>query len=300
MHLFDKGKLKYLIQTFNIPELIFFLLSSISFAIVVVIFFFLAKEGLPFLSSGEFYTFLSTRWMPVSFQKQSFGFLPLLWGSFSVTFMSLCLSVPIGLAGAIYLSEFANHFEKIILKSFIEIMAGIPSVVLGFIGIAILAPCVKEVFNSPSGLTAITGVIVLATMSIPTILTLSEDALSNVPYSYKQASLALGANRMQTLFGVILPSAVPGLISAILAGMGRIVGETMAVMMLTGNTPIISLSPLESVRTITATIAAEMGEVVRGSVHYQALFFLGLVLFVITFCINLMSITMYRRNKKRT
>jgi len=162
-------------------------------------------------------------------------------------------------------------------------------VVLGFFGLLVLAPIVKGLFGLSSGLTALTGAVLLALMAIPTIVSISEDAIRSVPRSYREASMALGASEMQTLWGVTVPAALSGIIAAIMLGMGRVVGETMVVLMVTGNAAILTLSPFESVRTMTATIAAEMGEVTSGSTHYQALFWLGILLLAATFTLNMVA-----------
>ncbi|HEY3250529.1 MAG TPA: phosphate ABC transporter permease subunit PstC, partial [Ignavibacteria bacterium] len=197
--------------------------------------------------------------------------------------------------GAIYISEIANAKEREFLKPFIEILAGIPSVVLGFFGLVVVAPAVKGLFGLNTGLTALTGAVLLAFMAIPTIITISEDAIKSVPAAYKEASLALGANKLITLWKVTVPAALSGIVAAVMLGMGRVVGETMAVMMVTGNAPVISLNPFTSVRTMTATIAAEMGEVTFGSAHYSALFWVGIVLMLMTFLLNLVSYRVLKR-----
>jgi phosphate transport system permease protein len=189
----------------------------------------------------------------------------------------------------VYISELARPLEREILKPFIEILAGIPSVVLGFFGLVVLAPLVKGAFGLPTGFTALTGAALLALMAIPTVISISEDAIRSVPESYKAASLALGASRMQTIWRVTVPAALPGIVAAVMLGTGRVIGETMAVMMVTGNAAVITGSPFKSVRTMTATIAAEMGEVPFGSDHYRALFCVGIVLLLATFGLNVIA-----------
>ena len=207
--------------------------------------------------------------------------------------------IPFGVIGAIYISELANKYEREILKPFIEILAGIPSVVIGFFGLIILGPFIKNVFNLNTGLTALTGAVLLALMAIPTVISISEDALQSVPKAYKEASLALGASKLQTIIKVIVPAALPGIIAAIMLGIGRVVGETMVVLMVTGNAAKISFNMLDSVRTMTATIAAEMGEVAFGGLHYQALFFVGAVLLLVTFCLNAIAQYFLRKYQMR-
>ena len=206
-----------------------------------------------------------------------------------VTLGATLIAVPIGIASAVYISEVASGKIKEILKSGIEILAAIPSVVMGFIGMMTLVPWVKSTFHIPTGLTAFSGAVMLAFMAMPTIVSIAEDALNAVPRRYKEAALALGSTRWQAIWRVVLPAASSGIVAAVMLGIGRVVGETMAVMMITGNAARIPDSIFQPVRTLTATIAAEMGETVRGSDHYFALFAIGIVLFIITFFINLIA-----------
>ena len=276
--------------------------ATVSILIVALIFIFLGKEAFPFLFDPGFSELLGSKWTPVSFVKENFGIFPLVTGSFLITFLATILAVPIGVpasligvCGAIYISEIARNTEKEFFKPFIELLAGIPSVVIGFFGLVVLAPIVKAVFGLSSGLTALTGALLLALMAIPTIITISEDAIRSVPRSYKDASLALGASKMQTIWKVTVPASFSGIIAAVMLGMGRVIGETMTVMMVTGNAPLITANPLESVRTMTATIAAEMGEVPFGSHHYRALFWVGLILLVLTFGLNMISMKVLKK-----
>jgi len=209
--------------------------ASTSILIVGLIFVFLGKEALPFLQEPGISSLFHTRWVPVSFNKELFGLLPLISGSVLVTLLATLLMIPFGVSGAIYIAEIASKRERSFLKPFIEILAGIPSVVIGFFGLIVLSPLIKDLFGLPTGLTAMTGAILLALMAIPTVITVSEDAIQSVPRAYREASLALGANRLQTIFRIIVPAALPGIIAAILLGMGRVIGETMAVLMVTGN-----------------------------------------------------------------
>lgn len=263
--------------------------GSISIIIVILIFLFLFKEAFPFVSHPGVFELFNTSWTPVSFQKETFGIIPLITGSVLVTLLATVIAIPFGIIGAVYISEIANSKEREFLKPFIEILAGIPSVVLGFFGLVVIAPAVKAMFGLNTGLTALSGAIILAFMAIPTIITISEDAIKSVPAAYKEASMALGANKLLTTWKVVVPAALSGIIAAVMLGMGRVVGETMAVMMVTGNAPVISFNPFTSVRTMTATIAAEMGEVTFGSEHYAALFWVGIVLMLMTFLLNLVS-----------
>lgn len=257
--------------------------------IVILIFLFLFKEALPFLSTPGIDKLFDTRWVPVSFQEELYGILPLLTGSFLITILATFIAVPFGIVGAVYISEIATAKEREILKPLIEILAGIPSVVLGFFGLVVLSPLIKNIFHLSNGLNALTGSILLALMAIPTIISISEDALKSVPLSYKEASLALGASKLKTIWRITVPAALSGIIASIMLGMGRVIGETMAVLMVTGNAALVTLNPFSSVRTMTATIAAEMGEVSVGSAHYSALFWIGIFLLIITFLFNLIS-----------
>ena len=258
-------------------------------AIVTLIFFFLLKEGIALFRVVSLSEFLQgDRWYPIS-DPPRFGILPLMLGSGLVTLGAVVLSVPVGIASSLFVAEIAKGWAKDVLKAGIELVAAIPSVVLGFIGMTVLAPTIKQVFHVPTGLTALTGSITLAFMAMPTIVSITEDALVAVPRGHREAALALGATRWQMMSRVLLPAASPGILAAVMLGIGRVIGETMAVMMVTGNAAVIPKSLLQPVRTMTATIAAEMGETVRGSEHYAALFAIGIVLFMISFIINVLA-----------
>ncbi|MFQ5504473.1 MAG: phosphate ABC transporter permease subunit PstC [Planctomycetota bacterium] len=275
--------------------------ASVTILAVLLIFFFLASEGLPALLEVPLASLLDERWTPVSFVNPRFGLLPLVAGTVLITVLATVLALPFGVGGAVYLADFAGQKEREILKPFIEVLAGIPSVVLGFFGLVVIGPWLKRLFELPSGLTALCGAVLLAFMAIPTMLSIAEDALRAVPGSYRDASLALGATPWQTTFRVSLPAASSGVVAAVMLGIGRVIGETMAVMMVTGNAALITASPFESVRTMTATIAAEMGEVPFGSEHYHVLFLVGLVLLSMTLVVNLYArrllVRRIRRNK---
>lgn len=278
-------------------ELVLVGAASASILAVLLIFIFLAKEAFPFLADPGIKGLLGYQWIPVSFKKELFGIVPLITGSVLVTVLATFLMIPFGVLGAVYIAEIAAGRERVLLKPFIEIMAGIPSVVIGFFGLVVLSPVLKEIFQLNTGLTALSGAILLALMATPTVISISEDAICSVPKSYKEASLALGASRLRTIFRVVVPAALPGIIAAVMLGIGRVVGETMVVVMVTGNAAKITFNPFESVRTMTATIAAEMGEVAFGSDHYQALFWIGIVLLGITFGLNYIAqkvLTRYR------
>jgi phosphate transport system permease protein len=271
----------------KVIEIAILVCGYLSIAIVALIFLFLAKEAVYLFSTeNPFAVITGTKWYPIS-DPPKFGLVPLLLGSLFVTVGATIIVIPLGVGTAIFISEVAPNWLKEILKPTVEILASIPSVVVGFIAILILGPTLKSVFDLPTGLTALTGSIALAFMAAPTVISISEDALRAVPVTYREASLALGATEWQTAYRVTAPAAASGIVVAIMLGIGRVIGETMAVLMVTGNAALIPHSFLQPVRTMTATIAAEMGEVVRGSSHYYALFFIGLVLFIITFLINM-------------
>lgn len=272
-------------------------LSSIGF--VVLIFFFLLREGVPVFFEVKLDNLFSTRWYPTF---GLFGTLPLILGSALVTLSAILIALPLGVATAVFVREVAPNWAREILKPMIEVLAGIPSVVLGFFGMTLLAPVVRRALGMPTGLTAFTGALILAYMSLPTIISVAEDALDAVPKSYRDAGLALGATQWQTIWRVVVPAARSGIVTAVMLGMGRAIGETMAVMMVTGNAarmPLTLDSLFRPVRTMTATIAAEMGEVAEGSVHYHALFGIGIILFLITFIINLTAATTIFKKRRR-
>jgi phosphate transport system permease protein len=273
------------IKEFIIERTIF--LSGItSIAIVALIFAFLLKEGLViFLHVPITDLLFSRNWYPIS-EPPQFGILPLIIGSFMVTLGAAVISVPIGIASALFIAEIAPRKTKEILKAGIELLAAIPSVVIGFIGLVTLGPIIKNAFGLDTGLTALTGSITLAFMAMPTIVSIAEDAITAVPRQYREAAIAMGATKWQTTWRIVAYAARPGMVAAVMLGLGRVIGETMAVMMVTGNAALIPHSILQPVRTLTATIAAEMGETVQGGDHYAALFAIGIVLFVITFLIN--------------
>lgn len=256
---------------------------------VFSIFLFVLLSGSDFmihrLDLREF--LLSPEWVPTSVSNKRYGTLALTLGTFSVTGLAMLIAVPFGLGAAIFVSEFTSGKSKELLKVVIELLAAIPSVVWGFIGLMIMNPLIIKVFDAPIGLNVLNGGILLGLMSVPIIVSIGEDAIKAVPDSYREASLAMGATRWQTIVHVLLPAARSGLLAAVLLGVGRAIGETIAVLMATGHAVQIPHSPLDSVRTLTATIASELGETSRGSDHYQALFTIGILLFFLTFCVNL-------------
>ena len=271
-------------------------------AIVFVgaILFFMLGEGLPVLQDISIGDLFGDRWYPI---EGYYGILPLVGGSIVVTIGATLVAVPLGLGSAIFIAEIAPRWVREILKPTIEILAGLPSVVLGFIGIVTLSPIVAEFFNLPTGLSAFTGSILLGAIAIPTIVSVAEDALDSVPEEYRNAALAMGATPWETIWGITLPAARSGVLTAIMLGIARAIGETMTVMMVTGNAPILPTGLdafVSPVRTMTATIAAEMGEVADGSTHYHILFFIGIVLFLISLVINVTASAMVFRQKKRS
>jgi phosphate transport system permease protein len=271
----------------------------LAIVILAAIFVFLAVNAAKAISEVGLWNMLSgTDWYPTTVPPR-FGFLPSEVGSLWVTGVSLLVCVPIGVLAAIYLSEFAQGTFKELAKSVVEFMAAVPSVVLGLLGLAYLSPLVASVFHLNSGLTALTAGLVVGIMSLPTIISIAEDALHNVPKDLRQGSLALGNTRWQTTYKVTVPSASSGIFAAVMLGLGRAIGETMVVLMLAGNSGLIPTSPLEAARTLTGTIAQEMGEVVRGGLHYSVLFTMGLVLFAITFAINLAADSVLENQRKR-
>jgi phosphate transport system permease protein len=266
---------------------------------VALIFVFLLREGLPALAEVPPQALLGTRWYPI---EAYFGLLPLLGGSLIVTFGAALIAVPFGLATAVFIAEIAPRWAREILKPLVEVLGGLPSVVLGFLGMLVLAPVVRTTLNTPTGLTAFTGSLLLAGMAIPTLVSVAEDALDAVPRSYRDAALALGATKWQTIWRVTLPAARSGVLTAIMLGIGRAIGETMTVMMVTGNAARLptSLGALFlPVRTMTASIAAEMGEVANGSTHYHVLFTIGIALFLISFAVNVTASAVVFRQRKR-
>ena len=289
------------IQEVVMEKLILFS-GALTILIVCLIFVFLLRDALPAFHVVSLWPLLSgDEWYPL---MDEYGMLPLILGSLLVTAGAVVIGVPIGVAAAIYIGEVAPRRIREILKPTVEVLAAIPSVVIGFLGLVLLAPFLQKVFQIPTGgLTALTGAIMLAFMAMPTIISISEDALHAVPKSYRDASTAMGATPWQTISRVVVPAARRGIIAAVMLGIGRAIGETMTVLMVTGNAAVIpnwsdKLGLLNSVRTMTATIAAEMGEVVHGDTHYNVLFCVGAVLFLITFTINLIADLALQRNRR--
>lgn len=274
-------------------------ISAIVF--IISIFIFIFDQGLGFivedLKPGEF--FGSEIWRPTSESNPTYGILALIAGTASITGLAMLVSVPFSLGAAVFISEFATGRVKEGLKVLIELLAAIPSVVWGFIGLSIMNPLIVQLFDVPIGLNMLNAGIILGLMAAPIMTTIAEDALKAVPDSYREAAEAMGATRWQVIRRVVLPSARNGLGAAILLGVGRAFGETMAVLMASGHAINLPTSPLDSVRALTATIAAELGETARGSTHYEALFTIGIFLLLITLCINLLADLVIRGGWKR-
>jgi phosphate transport system permease protein len=266
-------------------------LSGISAIVfVLAIFFFVFREAAPILFSERFSLtrfLLSSEWYPTSVTNVRYGTFALTVGSVAVTALAMAIAVPFGLGAAVYISEFCRPRVRETLKITIELLSAIPSVVWGFIGLTVLSKLIVSYTGAPVGVNVLNGGIVLALMSVPIIVSIGEDALRAVPDAYREAGLALGATRWQIVYRVLLPAARNGLLAAVLLGVGRAVGETMAVLMATGHAVRIPHSLLDSVRTLTANIAAELGEAPAGSDHYRVLFLTGMLLFAITFVVNL-------------
>ena len=257
---------------------------------VAAIFFFVLREAAPVLFSESFSLrqfLFSTEWYPTSATNVRYGTFALTVGTLSVTVLAMVLAVPFGLGAAVYLSEFCSPRVRETLKVVIELLSAIPSVVWGFVGLTVMSKLIVSATGAPVGVNVLNGGIILALMSVPVIVSIGEDALKAVPDSYREAGVALGATRWQLVYRVLVPAAKNGLLAAVLLGVGRAVGETMAVLMATGHAVHIPGSLLDSVRTLTANIAAELGEAPSGSDHYRVLFLTGTLLFLITFVVNL-------------
>ena len=274
-------------------------ISAIVF--ILGIFVFITGQGLGFvvntLKIGEF--FGSPRWAPTSSHNPTYGILALMAGTASVTGLAMVVAVPFSLGAAIFIGEFATGKVRETLKVLVELLAAIPSVVWGFIGLSIMNPLIIDLFNVPVGLNVLNSGLILGLMAAPIMTTIAEDALKAVPEGYREAAEALGATRWQVTFKVVLPAARHGLMAAVLLGVGRGFGETMAVLMASGHAVNLPTSPFDSVRALTATIAAELGETAVGSEHYRALFTIGILLFAVTFVINLTADLVVRGIRKK-
>jgi phosphate transport system permease protein len=283
-------------------EFVIYLCGISAIIFVLGIFFFVFKEAFPVLKNEKFSLsqfLFSDQWYPTSAVNKRYGVFAMIVGTFSVTTLAMAIAVPFGIGAAIYISEFCGAKTKETLKIIIELLAAIPSVVWGFIGLTVMSRLIVKWTGAPVGVNVLNGGIILALMSVPIIVSIGEDALKAVPDSYREAALALGATRWQLVHRVLLPAARTGLLAAVLLGVGRGVGETMAVLMATGHAVHIPHSILDSVRTLTANIAAELGEAPANSAHYQVLFLTGVLLFVITFAVNLAADVIVRGIKRK-
>lgn len=268
----------------------FFVNGLISVIVLLSIFGLLVFKSIPAFKEIPPQKFIAGGiWNPTGYYEEEYGIWPMLVSTFMVTIGALVIAVPLGIATAAYLTDVASNKVREIVKPLIELLAAIPSVVLGFLGIVLVGPAIAKLFHIPNGLNALNGSILLAVMALPTIISISEDALMSVPKSFEQASLALGASKWETIIRVKIPAALSGIIAACMLGMGRAIGETMTVLMATGCASAMPGSFLDSVRTLTATIAIELGEVAYNTPHYYALFAIGMILFIITFIVNLIA-----------
>jgi phosphate transport system permease protein len=284
---FDRRNIAWYID--KLVQVLVFIGGISAIVFVIGIFIFIAKEGLGFILGRFDFTefFTSPYWYPADEDDPEYGILALIAGTASVTGLAMTVAIPFSLGAAIYIAEFASGKTRELLKVLVELLAAIPSVVWGFIGLSIMNPLIIELFNVPVGLNVLNAGIILGLMAAPIMTSIAEDALKAVPDRYREAAEAMGATRWQVIYKTVLPAAKNGLLGAVLLGVGRGFGETMAVLMATGHSINIPHSIFDSVRALTATIAAELGETAVGSDHYQALFTIGIFLFLITFIINL-------------
>jgi phosphate transport system permease protein len=299
----------------RIAEIIMQVLAFSAVAAMTLILIFIAKEAWPLVTSAEVHKEVTLAkmwfaqqwpgydapehvWQPVS-EVPKYAVWPLVVGTIKVTVVSMLVAVPLAIGSAVFISQYAGPRIRELAKPAIEFLAGIPSVVLGFFALIVMASWMQSVFDFDSRLNAVVAGVALSFAVIPVIFTVCEEALGAVPRSYVEASVALGAARWQTITKVILPAAAPGIAASIALGLGRAFGETMIVLMASGNAAILSANPAESVRTISATIAAELAEVVFGGAHYTVLFALAVLLFVVTFGINFLGDRTITRMKRR-
>jgi phosphate transport system permease protein len=284
----------------NAVRVIFFTSGFLTVLVLLGIFALLLSTAVPAFREIKIKEFLTgILWDPTSPTKPAFGILSMVASTILVTITSLVIAIPVGVGVAAYLSDVARPRTREIIKPVVEILAGIPSVVIGFLGITLFGPVIAKITGRTNGLNALNGSLLLAIMALPTIISISEDSLNAVPHAYGEASMALGATRWQTLVRVRIPAALSGLIAAIMLGMGRAIGETMTVLMATGNARAFPHGLLDSVRTMTSTIAIELGEVPYYTTHYYALFAVGLVLFVMTFVVNLVADVVLHKYQER-
>ena len=284
----------------KVIEALIYLCGISAIIFVFGIFFFVFREGAPFLAKLKIGEFLfSTEWFPTSQTNPKFGVGALIVGTMSVTALAIAIAVPFGLGAAVFVSEFCTGKVKETLKVVIELLAAIPSVVWGFVGLSVMSPIIIDTFHVPIGVNMFNGALLLALMSVPIMVSIGEDSLKAVPDSFREAGIALGCTRWQLVYRVLFPAAKNGLLAAVLLGVGRAIGETMAVLMATGHSVRIPHSIFDPVRTLTATIAAELGETSKGSDHYQVLFLIGILLFIMTFIVNLAADLVVKGIKKK-
>jgi phosphate transport system permease protein len=284
MNLSSRERINYLFK------ILFHFTGLLTLCILAGIFLMLMWNSIAFfIHSKSIDFFTDMQWSPENDQQAKYGILPLLISTGLVTAGAMIIAIPLGIGTAAFLAEYSTRKVRNILKSAIEMLAAIPSVAIGFLGIVIVGPGLAKLFGIQNGLNALNGSVLLAVMSLPTIITIAEDAIYAVPQSYREAAYAVGATKWHTLTGVTIPAAAPGIIAAIMLGIGRAIAETMTVLMATGNAAAIPKGFLDSIRTVTATIAIEMGEVPYKTTHYFALFAIASVLFLITLAVNLMG-----------
>jgi len=300
----DLPELKIRLKHRNIDRTVFFAIALISLLTLGTIIYFIFAQAVPFLGKlrlvpdgeimkwGESFTptrlgdLFTAKWWPESDVEEFFGMVPMIVATVMITLGAMALAVPFGLSAAVFVGEIAPRWLKDVFKVVLELLAAVPSVVYGFFGLIVLSPYVRGAFNTVGGKTGLTAAIILSVMALPTIASLAEDALHAVPKTYREASLALGATKWQTIWRTIVPAASSGIIGASILGMGRAVGETMAVLFVAGNAPFLTANLLQSMRPITSAIALDMAESVRGSAHFHALFAMGAVLLLIALAMN--------------
>jgi phosphate transport system permease protein len=276
-----------------------FLAGLLAIVVLLGIIALLIKEGMPiFWHTPPWEFFFGTKWYPVS-EPPTFGIMPFFVATLWVTIIAMAISVPIGIACAAYLAEIAPDNIRETIKPVIELLAGFPSVVMGFIGLMLLSPLIQSAFNLDTGLAGLTAGIMLAFMSLPIIISVSEDALRAVPDEFRQASYALGANKWETIWHVCIPAALSGITAAVMLGVGRAIGETMTVLMVAGGALAVPVSPTDPMMPMTAAIASGIGNAVRGGLQYQALFAIGLILFILTLAVNLIADRVLERQKRK-
>ena len=276
-----------------------FLAGMLAIVVLLSIIFILLKEGLPVFAHTSPWKFLfGTHWYPVA-DPPVFGITPFFVSTLIITLIATVIAVPVGVACAAYLSEVAPPKVAETVKPIIEILAGIPSVMMGFIGLALLSPFVQSLFHLNTGLCGLTAAIMLSLMSLPIIVSVSEDAIHAVPKEFKEASYALGATKWETIWHVCIPSALSGIAAAIMLGVGRAIGETMTVLMVAGNALAVPTTPTDAMTTMTSVIANSIGNAVRGGIQYQALFAVGLILFILTFAVNFIAEKVLERQKRK-